>query len=109
MIFFFIFVGSITKQASLDESVQMDTPPRSPPEPLPDEKLLEMVGPAPIPTQLKERPEMTAKQRWIWAYNKIILQLNVSTLSINLVSKMLKQTGLKFMQVFLNIIILLKN
>lgn len=73
-------VGSVTKQASLDESVQMDTPPRSPPEPLPDEKLLEMVGPAPIPPQLKERPEMTAKQRWIWAYTKIIQQLNVSTL-----------------------------
>lgn len=76
--FLFAILGSVTKQASLDESVQMDTPPRSPPEPLPDEKLLEMVGPAPIPPQLKERPEMTAKQRWIWAYTKIIQQLNVS-------------------------------
>ncbi|KAK0088145.1 hypothetical protein PV326_004936, partial [Microctonus aethiopoides] len=68
--------GSITKQTSLDESVQMDTPPRSPPEPLPDEDLLDIVGAPPIPTQLKERPEMTAKQRWHWAYNKIIMQLN---------------------------------
>ncbi|CAL1678040.1 unnamed protein product [Lasius platythorax] len=69
--------GSITKQASLDESVQMDTPPRSPPEPPPDEELLEMVGVAPVPTQLKERPEMTARQRWHWAYNQISMQLNV--------------------------------
>jgi len=61
----------------LDESVQMDTPPRSPPEPPPDEELLEMVGAAPVPTQLKERPEMTARQRWHWAYNQIIMQLNV--------------------------------
>ncbi|XP_070163227.1 protein unc-13 homolog B-like isoform X11 [Polyergus mexicanus] len=68
--------GSMTKQASLDESVQMDTPPRSPPEPPPDEELLEMVGAAPVPTQLKERPEMTARQRWHWAYNQIIMQLN---------------------------------
>ncbi|XP_020291931.1 protein unc-13 homolog B isoform X3 [Pseudomyrmex gracilis] len=68
--------GSITKQASLEESVQMDTPPRSPPEPPPDEELLEMVGVAPVPTQLKERPEMTARQRWHWAYNQIIMQLN---------------------------------
>lgn len=91
----FVFVGSIAKQASLDESVQMDTPPRSPPEPLPDEKLLEMVGPAPIPTQLKERSEMSAKQRWIWAYNKIILQLNVSTFSIILCRQIINRTGLK--------------
>lgn len=67
--------GSIIKQASLDESVQMDTPPRSPPEPPADEELLGMV--APVPTQLKERPEMTARQRWHWAYNQIIMQLNV--------------------------------
>ncbi|XP_070516247.1 uncharacterized protein [Cardiocondyla obscurior] len=70
--------GSIIKQASLDESVQMDTPPRSPPEPPPDEELLGMVGVTPVPTQLKERPEMTARQRWHWAYNQIIMQLNVS-------------------------------
>ncbi|XP_043673213.1 uncharacterized protein LOC122631512 isoform X1 [Vespula pensylvanica] len=71
--------GSITKQASLEESVQMDTPPRSPPEPPPDEELLEMVGAVPVPTQLKERPEikMTPRQRWHWAYNKIIIQLNI--------------------------------
>ncbi|XP_046838440.1 probable serine/threonine-protein kinase kinX [Vespa crabro] len=71
--------GSITKQASLEESVQMDTPPRSPPEPPPDEELLEMVGAVPVPTQLKERPEikMTPRQRWHWAYNKIIMQLNI--------------------------------
>ncbi|XP_017761183.1 PREDICTED: rac guanine nucleotide exchange factor JJ-like [Eufriesea mexicana] len=67
--------GSITKQASLEESVQMDTPPRSPPEPPPDKELLEMVGAAPVPTQLKERPEMTARQRWHWAYNQIVMQL----------------------------------
>ncbi|XP_057334436.1 protein unc-13 homolog A-like isoform X10 [Microplitis mediator] len=67
---------SITKQASLEESVQMDTPPRSPPEPPADEDLLDLVGAPPVPTQLKERPEMTAKQRWHWAYNKIIMQLN---------------------------------
>ncbi|XP_053596010.1 uncharacterized protein LOC128667986 [Microplitis demolitor] len=67
---------SITKQASLEESVQMDTPPRSPPEPPADEELLDLVGAPPVPTQLKERPEMTAKQRWHWAYNKIIMQLN---------------------------------
>ncbi|XP_011882923.1 PREDICTED: uncharacterized protein LOC105570388 [Vollenhovia emeryi] len=70
--------GSIIKQASLDESVQMDTPPRSPPEPPADEELLGMVGVTPVPTQLKERPEMTARQRWHWAYNQIIMQLNVS-------------------------------
>lgn len=74
--------GSITKQASLDESVQMDTPPRSPPEPPPDEELLEMVGVAPVPTQLKERPEMTARQRWHWAYNQIIIQLNVRKVTL---------------------------
>ncbi|XP_015191567.1 PREDICTED: protein unc-13 homolog B isoform X4 [Polistes dominula] len=70
--------GSITKQASLEESVQMDTPPRSPPEPPPDQELLEMVGAVPVPTQLKERPEikMTPRQRWHWAYNKIIISLN---------------------------------
>ncbi|XP_071643533.1 uncharacterized protein [Temnothorax longispinosus] len=70
--------GSIIKQASLDESVQMDTPPRSPPEPPADEELLGMVGVTPVPTQLKERPDMTARQRWHWAYNQIIMQLNVS-------------------------------
>ncbi|XP_068986665.1 protein unc-13 homolog B isoform X8 [Bombus flavifrons] len=67
--------GSITKQASLEESVQMDTPPRSPPEPPPDKELLEMVGAASVPTQLKERPEMTSRQRWHWAYNQIVMQL----------------------------------
>ncbi|KYN41233.1 Phorbol ester/diacylglycerol-binding protein unc-13 [Trachymyrmex septentrionalis] len=72
--------GSIIKQASLDESVQMDTPPRSPPEPPADEELLGMV--APVPTQLKERPEMTARQRWHWAYNQIIMQLNVCKIKI---------------------------
>lgn len=51
----------------------MDTPPRSPPEPTPDEELLKMVGAAPVPTQLKERPGMTARQRWHWAFNQIIL------------------------------------
>ncbi|XP_028982489.1 uncharacterized protein LOC107045789, partial [Diachasma alloeum] len=71
--------GSIIKQPSLEESVQMDTPPRSPPEPPPDEELMELVGAAPVPTQLKERPEMTAKQRWHWAYNKIIMQLTTKT------------------------------
>ncbi|XP_015431968.1 PREDICTED: uncharacterized protein LOC107188226 [Dufourea novaeangliae] len=70
--------GSITKQASLEESVQMDTPPRSPPEPPADEELLEMVGAVPVPTQLKERPEMTSKQRWHWAYNQIVMQLRFS-------------------------------
>ncbi|XP_023290333.1 probable serine/threonine-protein kinase kinX [Orussus abietinus] len=68
--------GSMTKQTSLEESVQMDTPPRSPPEPPADEELLEMVGVAPVPTQLKERAEMTPMQRWHWAYNKITMQLN---------------------------------
>lgn len=76
----FWWTGSITKQASLEESVQMDTPPRSPPEPPPDEELLEMVGAVPMPTQLKERPEMTSKQRWHWAYNQIVLQLRVSNM-----------------------------
>lgn len=78
------FTGSITKQASLEESVQMDTPPRSPPEPPPDKELLEMVGAAPVPTQLKERPEMTAKQRWHWAYNQIVMQLRVSDTIIHI-------------------------
>lgn len=73
-----LYAGSVIKQASLDESVQMDTPPRSPPEPPADEELLDLVGSVPIPTQLKERTEMNAKQRWHWAYNKIIMQLNVS-------------------------------
>ncbi|XP_020712290.2 protein unc-13 homolog B isoform X11 [Athalia rosae] len=68
--------GSVAKQASLDESVQMDTPPRSPPEPPADEDILDLVGSVPVPTQLKERAEMTPKQRWHWAYNKIIMQLN---------------------------------
>ncbi|XP_025162387.1 uncharacterized protein LOC105181693 [Harpegnathos saltator] len=76
--------GSITKQASLEESVQMDTPPRSPPEPTPDEELLKMVGAAPVPTQLKERPGMTARQRWHWAFNQIILiGMNVSTMTLS--------------------------
>lgn len=66
------------KQGSLEDSVQMDTPPRSPPEPPPDNEILDMVAKAPIPTQLKERPEMTAKQRWHWAYSKIVIQLSVS-------------------------------
>ncbi|XP_014475891.1 PREDICTED: uncharacterized protein LOC106745120 [Dinoponera quadriceps] len=74
--------GSITKQASLEESVQMDTPPRSPPEPTPDEELLKMVGAAPVPTQLKERPGMTARQRWHWAYNQI-MGMKVSTLTLS--------------------------
>uniref|UniRef100_A0A336KAX6 CSON003122 protein n=1 Tax=Culicoides sonorensis TaxID=179676 RepID=A0A336KAX6_CULSO len=36
----------------------------------------------PIPTVLKEKPKPkpTAKERWHWAYNKIIMQLNVSTI-----------------------------
>ncbi|XP_031782922.1 protein unc-13 homolog A isoform X6 [Nasonia vitripennis] len=68
--------GSIKKQASLDESVQMDTPPRSPPEPPGDEELLNMVQSPPVPIQIKERIKMTAKQKWHFAYNKIIMQLN---------------------------------
>lgn len=28
------------------------------------------------------RPKITAQQRWLWAYNKIIMQLNVSTFSV---------------------------
>ncbi|KAK5649191.1 hypothetical protein RI129_000220 [Pyrocoelia pectoralis] len=28
------------------------------------------------------RPQVTAQQRWHWAYNKIIMQLNVSTFSV---------------------------
>lgn len=37
-----------------------------------------------IPTVLKEKPKPkpTAKERWHWAYNKIIMQLNVSTQSL---------------------------
>lgn len=36
----------------------------------------------PIPTVLKEKPKPkpTAKERWHWAYNKIIMQLNVRTI-----------------------------
>lgn len=64
----------------------MDTPPRSPPEPPPDEELLDMVGAPPVPTQLKERTEMTARQRWHWAYNKIIMQLNVSYFLISIIA-----------------------
>lgn len=30
--------------------------------------------------QVLRKPEITAKQRWHWAYNKIIIQINVSTL-----------------------------
>lgn len=63
----------------------MDTPPRSPPEPPADEELMELVGAPPVPTQLKERPELSPKQRWHWAYNKIIMQLNVSFFFINLI------------------------
>ncbi|XP_063994154.1 uncharacterized protein LOC135171497 [Diachasmimorpha longicaudata] len=70
--------GSIIKQPSLEESIQLDTPPRSPPEPPADEELMDLMGGGPIPTQLKERPTMNAKQRWHWAYNKIIMQLTVS-------------------------------
>ncbi|KOX76752.1 Phorbol ester/diacylglycerol-binding protein unc-13 [Melipona quadrifasciata] len=87
--------GSITKQASLEESVQMDTPPRSPPEPPPDKELLEMVGAAPVPTQLKERPEMTARQRWHWAYNQIVMQLRYQlspiTISSVLIARFLEE------------------
>lgn len=31
--------------------------------------------------QILRKPEITAKQRWHWAYNKIIIQINVSTLT----------------------------
>lgn len=71
----------MAKQISVDESVQMDTPPRSPPEPPADEDILNTDGSVPVPTQLKERAEMTPKQRWHWAYNKIIIQLNVSVIT----------------------------
>ncbi|CAG5083446.1 Similar to unc-13: Phorbol ester/diacylglycerol-binding protein unc-13 (Caenorhabditis elegans), partial [Cotesia congregata] len=66
----------VTKQASPDESVQMDTPPRSPPEPPADEVMLDLVGAPPVPTQLKERQKMTPRERWLWACNKISMQLN---------------------------------
>lgn len=36
--------------------------------------------------QMIRQPEITAKQRWHWAYNKIIIQLNVSTTSFLLSS-----------------------
>ncbi|CAD6216256.1 GSCOCG00011320001-RA-CDS, partial [Cotesia congregata] len=65
----------VTKQASPDESVQMDTPPRSPPEPPADEVMLDLVGAPPVPTQLKERQKMTPRERWLWACNKISMQL----------------------------------
>lgn len=41
-----------------------------------------------IPTVLKEKPKPkpTAKERWHWAYNKIIMQLNVSTKLFNFFS-----------------------
>lgn len=29
----------------------------------------------------EERTQITAKQRWLWAYNKIIMQLDVSTIA----------------------------
>ncbi|GJQ77641.1 hypothetical protein Trydic_g12769 [Trypoxylus dichotomus] len=28
------------------------------------------------------RPKITAKQRWLWAYNKIVMQLNMSTIDL---------------------------
>lgn len=31
----------------------------------------------------EERPQVTAQQRWLWAYNKIIMQLNVSILFLS--------------------------
>lgn len=34
------------------------------------------------PTAAARKSEITAKQRWNWAYNKIIMQLNVSTRSL---------------------------
>lgn len=30
----------------------------------------------------EQRPKITAQQRWLWAYNKIIMQLDVSTIFI---------------------------
>ncbi|XP_058796060.1 putative uncharacterized protein DDB_G0282133 [Phymastichus coffea] len=66
--------NSIQKQTSLDESVQMDTPPRSPPEPPADEEILKLVQSPSI--SLKDRAKMTPKQKWHVAYNKIIIQLN---------------------------------
>ncbi|XP_011502786.1 PREDICTED: uncharacterized protein LOC105366155 [Ceratosolen solmsi marchali] len=68
------------KQDSLDESVQMDTPPRSPPDPSTNEELIEISHLPPVPTQIKERSEMTPRQRWHVAFNKIVIQLNVSKL-----------------------------
>ena len=77
MLDLFPIIASLQKQTSLDESVQMDTPPRSPPEPPGDEELLEIVH-SPPPEQLKQRSMMTSKQRWHIAFNKIVMQLNVS-------------------------------
>jgi hypothetical protein len=55
----------------------MDTPPRSPLHPPAD---IEISHLSPESTQIKERSEMTPKQRWHVAFNKIVIQLNVSNM-----------------------------
>ena len=79
--FKYLTTGNILKQTSLDESVQMDTPPRSPLEPSADE-LHEILPPIIAP--INEGPEMTPKQRWHVAINKIIMQLNVCNSDYNI-------------------------
>lgn len=68
---------SIEKQISLDESVQMDTPPRSPLTAPINEKLLE-TSHLPSAT-IKSQDRMSPRKRWHVAYTKIIMQLNNGT------------------------------
>ncbi|KAL3279648.1 hypothetical protein HHI36_017154 [Cryptolaemus montrouzieri] len=35
----------------------------------------------------EKRPKITPQQRWLWAYNKILIQLNVSTFSISVIQE----------------------
>uniref|UniRef100_A0ABD2XR32 Uncharacterized protein n=1 Tax=Trichogramma kaykai TaxID=54128 RepID=A0ABD2XR32_9HYME len=68
--------GSIQKQESLEESVQMDTPPRSPVEMPMSDEISEIKS---SKTVMNKCSDMTPKQKWHIAFSKIVMQLNVSS------------------------------
>ncbi|CAB0040419.1 unnamed protein product [Trichogramma brassicae] len=66
-------ICSIQKQESLEESVQMDTPPRSPVEMPMSDEISELKS---SKTVINKRSDMTPKQKWHIAFSKIVMQLN---------------------------------
>ncbi|KAL7304645.1 hypothetical protein TKK_0002892 [Trichogramma kaykai] len=69
------FMGSIQKQESLEESVQMDTPPRSPVEMPMSDEISEIKS---SKTVMNKCSDMTPKQKWHIAFSKIVMQLNIN-------------------------------